>query len=115
MFCTNCGKESPAKEKFCIKCGEPIRHGEENKNISNEVKKNTNFFKLLFRFVYERKDKIKNRLKNIILFLCLYFLSLTILDAARGSYYSDDNAFVALAPTILIIYAWNKIAKKFRL
>lgn len=113
MFCNNCGEKLSADEKFCVKCGQPVDHNSSSR--PGKVSENTNFFVLLTRLVWKKKDVIKNWLKSAILFFCVYFLSLAVLDGIRGSYYSDDNAFVALAPTILIIYLWRKIAKRFSL
>ena len=112
MFCTKCGKELSLNEKFCTSCGQLV---DNNKNVSAKAVENTNFFRLLARLFWNKKSSIKNWIKNAVLFFCLYFLSLTILNAIRDSYYSDDNTFVALAPTILIIYLWRKIARRFSL
>ena len=114
MFCTHCGNEISASEKFCTKCGQPVSHDGESKNITTSST-NTNFFVLIFRLVSRKKEAIKSFLKSAILFICLYSLSLAILNGISDSYYSDDNAFVALAPTILIIYLWRKLAKRFSL
>lgn len=114
MFCTHCGTEISGNEKFCTKCGEPVGHGGESENVAPNSA-NANFFVLVFRLVWKKKDSIKNWLKSAVLFFCVYFLSLAILNGIRDSYYSDDNTFVALAPTILIIYIWRKISKRFNL
>lgn len=106
MFCNKCGKETAGKE-FCTSCGQSIH----SQNISAD----SSLLKILVQFLLSKKETIKSRVKGFILFLCVYFLSLAVLDGIRNSYYSDDNVFTALAPTILIIYIWNKISKRFGL
>ncbi len=113
MFCTNCGSKIEATEKFCTKCGQSASN--EKNGITTAVHEHHNFFVLLFRVIWKRKNKIKGWVKNIFLFFCVYFLSLAVLNGISGGYYSDDNTLIAFAPTILIIYIWRKITKRFDL
>ena len=114
MFCINCGNKIKSNEKFCTKCGQSVDNINEAKNVSIGITENTNLFKSFLQLMWDKKALIKNWLIKIILFLCVYFLSLTIINALSNSYY-DDNTFTALAPTILIIFLWGKIAKRFNL
>lgn len=113
MFCTTCGNKIEATEKFCTKCGSSVSSGKIEVSTANP--EHQNFFALLGRVIWRRKDKIKGWAINIILFFCLYFLALAVLNGISSSYYSDDNTLIAFAPTILIIYIWRKIAKRFKL
>jgi uncharacterized membrane protein YvbJ len=112
MFCTNCGNKIELEEKFCTKCGSSITMPDNNESNSfvGHNKKTTQ--KSYLDFFWSKRMLIKNWLKKIILFLCVYFLSLTILNSLSNSYY-DDNTLTALAPTILIVYIWGKVEKKF--
>ncbi len=105
MYCEKCGQQLN-NEKFCNGCGQSNGHS----NIS----KNTNPLKNLSDFMWKKRVLIKKWLKNIALFFCVYFVSITIFNAIRSSYY-DDNTFVALAATILVIYIWRKISKRYNL
>lgn len=113
MFCINCGSKIETTEKFCTKCGQSVSNGKNG--ISTNTQEHQNFFALLSRIIWKRKDRVKGWAINVILFLCVYFLSLAVLNGISSSYYSDDNSFVAFAPTILIVYIWRKIAKRFKL
>ena len=113
MFCTNCGNKTETMEEFCTKCGQSISN--EKIEISTTTPEHQNFFALLARVIWRKKGKMKGWIINIILFFCVYFLSLAVLNGISDSYYSDDNTFIAFAPTILIIYIWRKIAKRFDL
>ena len=113
MFCTNCGNKIETALKFCTKCGQSVSN--EKIGISTTAIEHQNFFVLLARVIWRKKDKIKGWAINIVLFFCVYFLSFVVLNGISDSYYSDDNNFIALAPTILIIYIWRKISKRFKL
>ncbi len=113
MFCTNCGNKTEITEKFCTKCGQSMSN--ETAEISTTTSDHQNFFTPLGRIVWRKKDKIKGWTINVILFFCVYFLSLAVLNGISSSYYSDDNTLIAFAPTILIVYIWQKISKRFKL
>lgn len=117
MFCLECGKKIKENEKFCTNCGKSTSFDANEKDfpaISTTGK--FNLFNNLVQFLKFNKQSIKSWVKNIALFLCLYFLFQAILDGMRGGYsYSDENVLLALAPTILTIFVWKKISKRFNL
>lgn len=106
MFCTNCGEKLSLEQKFCINCGN---------TINDKIEINSNFSEKIFENTIKKNNNFIKILKNIVLFLCLYFSVLAALNGLRDSYYSDDNVLLAIAPTILIIYVWRKIEKRFKL
>lgn len=103
MICEKCKKEIADDSKFCEFCGSMI----ENNKIEND-KKSNEFFGMEIQSEKPKETKVSNRkylgyFKNIILISSLF----AILS------YIDE--FLAIPLTILIVFVYHKISKKFNL
>ncbi len=101
MFCENCGHKVNG-DKFCTNCGNTSDQKPQHfssQSVSQELKK---YFSL-------------NKLKTTIIFICIFILSLTIVNSIQDNYYTEDGFFPALAVAVLIVFLWNKLSKRFNL
>ena len=115
MICKNCQKEIDNDSKFCEFCGS---------------KTNKNYRELVDRILKEKQSKedcetsnteVKKRkylyfFKNTILILCVYVLSAYIISLSFDKYTPTEVSFIfAIPTTILVVFIYNKLARKFNL
>lgn len=101
MFCHRCGKQNGEDSKHCVECGANLDQSPIAVIEEKRIKKGT----------------IKSWLKKAVLFISVFILSLIIVKVADDSYYYDDgeNVLPALAISIIIVFVWSRIAKRFSL
>ena len=87
MFCNKCGHTIVGNERFCPKCGVKV----------------------------SKRDfgKFKSYLKNSILFVSIFILSISVFGAVTDDY--DYALLPSLAATILAVFLWKKISKRFNI
>ena len=98
MFCHKCGKKNDPESKHCIECGVNL---EQSSDLV--VKKKI------------KKDIIKSLLKKMVLFISIFILSLVIVKSLTASYDYEYGTLPALAISIIIVFVWGRLAKRFSL
>jgi len=110
MICKNCKKEIDNDSKFCEFCGSKTSegYGEIVKEIlkKEEARKRKN----------DKFNRVISFMKKTILIVSVFIMSAFFIDSSLDKYADDMACFLLAIPaTILIIFAYNKIAKKFSL
>ena len=102
MFCTECGTKLEANQKFCKKCGYPIKISKETEEPSKISNKKT---------VVNNSQKRSSKKNYIIYAFGFGLLSILIIAPVGGLPYAIGYAL----PSVLILLAASNIPnKKFR-
>ncbi len=98
MICKKCQKEIDDDSKFCEFCGNKLV--ENTKDIAHRIIKTEH-----------KEDKLRFYTKNTILIFSVLMVTSFFLE----NYFGDNGLILSIPATILIIFIYNKIAKKFNL
>lgn len=105
MICPHCKKEVTDDGKFCEFCGNRVRVG--YKEVIDQILKEKQ---------PSKKENYSYFFKNTILILCVYVLSAYTISLSFDKYTPTEVSFIfAIPATILIIFIYNKIARKLNL
>lgn len=101
MFCKYCGKNIPDNSEFCEHCGKSLTNGKAVSQVLNKKRD------------YDNNKPIVKIKKAGILF-AVWIVSFGIINMLNDSYGDEfGNFIVSIALTSLIVFAWNRISKKY--
>jgi predicted amidophosphoribosyltransferase len=110
MICPHCKKEIADDSKFCEFCGNGIKVS--YKGVIDQILKEKDRAVL----ASTKRKKYFYFFKNTILILCVYVLSAYVISLSFDKYTPTEVSFIfAIPATVLIIFIYNKVAKKFNL
>lgn len=104
MICKKCQKEIDDDSKFCEFC-----QNKTHKDYSYVIKQMEKSVQ-----VSEKRKKLKTVFKNTILIISV-FITIAFLLEATVNDLDGIGLFFAIPMTLLVIFVYNKVAKKFGL